>query len=111
MCKIVLSVLLFVTSFCFGQESVTAEIKESKITSLIYTVDSLEELQSIDWDDVKEILEDTEEKVTLGFRVNNENSKENKLKFKHSFEIKSDVEDIDSSINIAKRIIKVLRKF
>lgn len=110
MTKIVLSALFFVTSFCFSQETVTAQVKESKITSLIYTVDSLEELKTINWDDVKEIVNDNEEKVTLGFRVKNDKSKRNTLKFKHSFEIKSDVEDIDSSIDIAKRIIKVLEK-
>lgn len=110
--KIVLSVLLFATSFCFGQDVVTAEVKESKITSLVYTVDSLEELKTINWNDIKDLLKENEnkEKVELGFRVKSKNSDKDTLSFKHSFEIKSDADAIDSSISIAKRIIQILEK-
>ncbi|CAL2102112.1 conserved exported protein of unknown function [Tenacibaculum sp. 190130A14a] len=108
--KILLSAMLFTATISFAQEVAKAEFKESKITSLVYTVDSLEELKTIDWKDVKEIFKDSKDSIQLGFRVKNGKSEVNKLKYKHSFEIKSMPKDIDGSIDIAKRLIKVLEE-
>lgn len=108
-----ISIILFLllNTVVFSQNEV-ATFKESKVTSLIFTVDSVDELKTIDWDDVEEILkknENTDESIILGFKVKNQ-EKDSGLKFKHSFEVKSKVSDLEGVIEFAKKVIKVIVK-
>ena len=110
--KKIITVLLFcLSTMIHSQEDITtAEIDENKITSLIYSVDSIEELKSINWNDVKEIFnsnKDNKEMIVLGFKVK-DNQKNSKLKFKHSFEVKGELSDLDGTIEMAKKMIKVI---
>ncbi len=92
------------------KESAKAEIIDNSITSLVFTVDSVEELETIDWKDVKDIFKNNNEKdsIKLGYRVRFNETKKNDHEFKHSFEIKGKAGDIDESIKIAKKVIKVI---
>ncbi len=53
--------------------------------------------------------ENTDESIILGFKVKNR-EKDSGLKFKHSFEVKSKVSDLEGVIELAKKVIKVIVK-
>lgn len=102
---------LLLSTVAFSQEEVAkATFNESKITSLIYSVDSIKELKSINWDDVKEIFnqnENKEEYIVLGFNVKD---KEKESEFKNTLEVKGKLSDLDGTIEIAKKMIRVIEK-
>ncbi|CAM1340203.1 hypothetical protein [Tenacibaculum amylolyticum] len=111
--KILLLLMLLVAAKLSGQEEVTtAEIHNRKIISLIYTVDSLDELNTIQWDNIKEIVKDNdkEDKIAIGCNVKDENRKECEKKYKYKFVVRGKSEDIDHTITIAKRITKAIQK-
>ncbi|WP_275315725.1 hypothetical protein [Tenacibaculum bernardetii] len=110
--KIITILLISLSSIIYSQEdnTTTAEIKESNITTIVLTVDSIKELKSINWDDVKEVFNentDNEEKVILGFKVKN-NKKDSNLKYKHSFQVEGKLSDLNETIKVVKKTIKIL---
>jgi hypothetical protein len=109
--KIITILLISMSSIIFSQEDVTtAEIKDSNVNSLIFSVDSIEELKSINWDDIKDIFKkntDKDKKVILGFNVKNDD-KNSSRKFKHSFEAKGKLSDMEETIEMTKKMIKVI---
>lgn len=111
--KIITVLMMFISGFSFSQEEHAAiYTNEENTTSLIFSVDSIEELKTIKWDDVKEIFNgnsNKEKKIVLGFKVKND-KKDSKLKFKHFFEVKGKLSDIDGSIELARKMIKVIEK-
>ena len=112
--KIITILLISFSTILFSQEDITmAEMNENKVTSLIFSVDSTDELKSINWVDVKEIFKnnkDENEKVVLGFKVK-DNKSNSKLKFKHSFEVKGKLSDLDGTIEMAKKMIKIIETY
>ena len=109
--KIITILLISISSIIFSQEDVTtAEIEDSNVNFLIFSVDSVEELKNIKWEDIKDIFKantDKDKKFTLGFKVKNED-KNSSLKIKHSFEVKGSLTDLDGTIGMAKKMIKVI---
>lgn len=75
---------------------------EAKVTALSYTSNSISELKSINWEDVKSIFESnkSEEKIELSFEID---LKESKNKLKSSFKVSGETKNIDSLIDIAKK--------
>lgn len=100
--KAILIVLLIIVVKTFSQSVDSVKIKAS---SLIYTVDSVNELETINWNEAKEFFEGNteEEEVTLGIKVKGLNKKKSKVKTKQSFEIKGKVKDLDKLIHIMKK--------
>lgn len=100
--KAILTVLLIIVVKTFSQSVDSVKIKAS---SLIYTVDSVNELETINWNEAKEFFEGNteEEEVTLGIKVKGLNKKKSKVKTKQSFEIKGKVKDLDKLIHIMKK--------
>lgn len=93
--KVIVILLLLISVVTYSQNpGATAEIKENSVTKLIYTVNSNEELKSINWSDIKDIFKEDskEETIVLGFKV------------------KGKVSDIDNTIEITKKVIKVITK-
>ena len=82
---------------------------EFKVHSIKYTVNSAEDLKSINWNDVKEIFKEnnTEELIELAFEINLPNSKN---KYKSSVKAGGKSEDIDALIKIMKKGVKVITK-
>ena len=82
---------------------------DSKITSLKYTTSSINEFETINWQDVKSIFETNkpEEKIEMTFEID---LKESKDKFKSSVTVGGKTEEIDSLIKRAKKIIKSIIK-
>ncbi|PKH50542.1 hypothetical protein CXF68_07455 [Tenacibaculum sp. Bg11-29] len=95
--------LVCISGVISSQENITtAEIKESNINSLRFSV---EELKSINWNDIKDVFNENinkDKKIILGFNVKNNNI--------HSFEIKGSLSDLEGTIEIAKKVIKVIEK-
>ena len=110
--KKTITLLLFcLSAIVYGQKDIaTVELDENKVTSLIFSVDSVKELKTINWNDVKEIFKsnkNSSEIVAIGFTVR-DNQKDSKLKFKHSFKVKGKLSDLDGTIAMTKRMIKVI---
>ena len=109
MAQIATIILCFLTLSVFSQnEDSIVTIKESKITSVVLTVDNIDKIKAVNWQDVKDILKKSNDSIRLGFRVKNNLLADNKLKFKHSFDIKTKAENIDETIEIAKKVIKII---
>ncbi|QOD60268.1 hypothetical protein H9I45_13085 [Polaribacter haliotis] len=104
------SVLLFLfcslISFAQKDKSITSEIK---VTSVSYTVDTIEELKTIDWKNIKEAFENNkpEEIIELNFGIN---LKESKYKVKSSIKISGESRNLDSLFFKAKKGVKSLIK-
>jgi len=111
--KISTILFLLISGLLYSQsEAPTTTIKESKITSLVYSVDSVEVLKTINWDDVKEIFnrnENKDESIVLGFKVKSDTN-DSEPKFKHSVEVKGKMSDLDGTIKITRKMIKVIEK-
>ena len=111
--KISTILFLLISGLLFSQsEAPIATLKESKIISLVYSVDSLEELKTINWDDVKEIFnrnENKDESIVLGFKVKRDVN-DSEPKFKHSVEVKGKMSDLEGTIEITRKMIKVIEK-
>lgn len=109
--KIITILLISLSSIIYSQEdNTTAEIKESNVTTLIFSVDSVKELKSINWNDVKEIFNENtnkKEKIILGFKVKN-NKKNSNLKYKHSFQVEGELTDLNETIKVVKKTIKII---
>lgn len=100
----------FLLSFVYGQdEAASVKFNNSKITELSFTVDDLTELKTINWKDIKEMVNTNKssDSITLGFKVKGK-SKKSSLKYKHSVQVKGKTEDINGVIAINKRMIKIL---
>lgn len=112
--KLAIVLFLFSSSLIVSQ-SKSIEVKDSinldtdtKITSLIYSVDSAEELEKINWDDVKSIFETNKpnEIIKMTFRINEKESNDKKVKVSGKFSVEGKTEDIDGLINLCKKGIK-----
>ncbi|CAM1351745.1 hypothetical protein [Tenacibaculum insulae] len=111
--NIIIILFLLTANLILAQEDVTsAKFTESNITSLVYTVGAVEELNEINWNDIKGIFDENTNKneiIVLGFKVKNA-TKNDTSKFKHSFQVEGKLEDIDGTIKITKKVIKLLQK-
>ena len=110
--KRVLTILLLSASlFGFGQEEKTNEVylrnSAATITSIKYSTNSIKELETIDWKDVKSIFEYNEEDeiITMSFAID---LKESKNKFKSSITVSGESKHIDSLIVRSKKIVKAM---
>lgn len=117
--KSIITLLLVTSSFVLKaqeekKDAMYFKNTESKITSLKYTSNSVSELKSIKWEELKEIFETNKpkEKIELSFEVN---LKESKNKLKSSFTVSGETKSIDSLIVLAKKgvngLIRISRKY
>ncbi|WP_064965681.1 hypothetical protein [Tenacibaculum ovolyticum] len=104
--KIINILLVCMSGVISSQENIrTAEIKESNINSLIFSVDAIKELKSINWNDIKDIFNENrnkDKKIILGFNVKNNSM--------HGFEVKGSLSDLEETIKITKKLIQVIEK-
>lgn len=104
--KIINILLVCISGVISSQENIkTEKIKESNINSLIFSVNTIKEQKSINWNDIEDIFnEDTnkDKKIILGFNVKNNNI--------HYFEVKGSLPDLKETIKITKKLIQVIEK-
>ena len=81
----------------------------SKITSLKMTSNSTQDLETINWKDIRSIFEynNPEEKIELSFELD---LKESKSKFKSSISVVGETKKLDSLILKSKKYLKALIK-
>ena len=96
----------------FSQETTLDVIKEdAKITihAMKFSVNSAEELQTINWKEIKDSFNDNnpEELIELAFEID---LPESKNKFKSSFKVGGRTKDIDALIKKMKKGVKKIVK-
>ncbi len=96
-----MSLLLF-TAFQMNAQDIHSKVTKKTATSYTYTVKSVEELQTIDWDIVKDFFRDNEddEEITLGYRIIGMQQKGNQLKIEESFMLTGKFKDIDKLVKV-----------
>ncbi|TXD46394.1 hypothetical protein [Polaribacter sp. IC073] len=106
------TLLLLISSICsYSQEKKTAvsDTKniETKGTSLKFSSNSVKELESIEWNDLKSVFESNNEDeiVNLIFEID---LNESENKFKGSFTVSGKTKNIDALIVKAKKMVKGL---
>lgn len=108
--KLLIVLFAFSYSFVNAQKDSNAELTftESKVNSLKFSVDSSEELNSINWKDIKDVFLENKDQdsISLAFELK-KNAKRNLY---YKFSIKGTSNNIDNLINRSKKIINVLHK-
>jgi hypothetical protein len=106
-----ISALLFVTlGYSQKKEKPFATyISEPNITSLMFSVDSMGELKTINWKDIKEIFSSNSknQKIELAFEFDLAKSRNT---IKGSFKVGGESKDIDNLIKRAKKLVKGMVK-
>ena len=99
--NIITVVLLITTMSAFAQAKKTKEVK-FKTTSLVFSVDSSDELKTINWDEAKDFFKDSDEdeEISIGFKVKKGDSRNTKLNIKESMVLNGKVAHIDKFIKI-----------
>ena len=108
--KIILIACLFVASYGFAQETDTKT--EVSIKSLKIQCDSPEDLKTVDWDDIREVINmnKPDEMISLEFGVHNEQETKTKISGSFNFTIKGKTKNIENMIARAKKGVKALEK-
>ncbi|MCI2228911.1 hypothetical protein MC378_07005 [Polaribacter sp. MSW13] len=116
--KIILIICIFTSAFVFSQKKHVSYINTN---SLSISVTSSKELETINWQDIKEVFKDNdpESDVSLEIKVKLEEKSTNKLSYKYDYSFKSNskAKDIDSlivrmkkGVNYINRVTKNLKK-
>lgn len=102
-------------SACFAQTDINnTKVTTSKVNSLSYMADKIEELESINWEDIKEMFNNNNKNdtVELTFGID---FKKSKMKFKSSIKVSGEIKDLDSLIAKSKKgvvsLIKISKKY
>lgn len=113
--KFITTIFLLVLTFSAHGQNNTIKVSDFKVTtSLSYVVNTSKELETINWNQIKEKFNNhhKDEFIELTFGLNQPNAKNN---FKSSFKVSGDVKNIDSLIKQAKKgvksIIKLSKKY
>lgn len=110
--RIIITMLLFISALGVAQEEKGIKaINEVNlhITSLSYSMESVEELQSIDWKELETLFEenDNDQEIALKFELKLGGDQK---RFKSSFSVKGKTKNMDDLINKAKKGVKSLIK-
>lgn len=101
------ALFLFVSILGYAQTNQIDKI--INVTSVKYTADDVEDLESIDWDYIEEAFENNneEENIELTVAIN---FKESKNKFKSSFTVRDKSKNLERFITRGKKGVKSLIK-
>ena len=107
----VLFVFTFVVNYAQKNIKINEEnnLKESKITSVSYSVNNPDELKTIDWKKIKDVFRTNKDgqEIKLSFELD---LKKSKNKFKTSYTVSGQTKNIDSLIIKAQKGIKGIIK-
>ncbi|SDR69406.1 hypothetical protein SAMN05216503_0451 [Polaribacter sp. KT25b] len=113
--KILTVLLLIASTIIYGQEEKNTFTKaESKITEIKYSLNSIKELEDIDWKELKAFFDTNKptDKIALSFELDLQESKNN---IKSAITISGETKNIDSLIIRAKKgvlsIIKISKNY
>lgn len=121
--KVTTVFLLLCTSILIAQHKSVA-INESintntevKVTSMSYKVDSVKELENIDWDEVKTIFETNkdEELIKMSFGIDLKKTENQKVSIAGKFTVEGKSKNLDDLIAKSKKgingLIKLYKKY
>ncbi len=100
--KNIITVILLITAInAFAQTKKTKKVK-FKTSSLVFSVDSTDELKTINWDETKDFFKnsDEDEEISIGFKVMKGDNINTKFKVKESMVLNGKVTHIDKFIKI-----------
>ncbi|WP_405609378.1 hypothetical protein [Polaribacter sp. Asnod1-A03] len=111
--KIVLVICLFISSFIFSQTQ-DVNLNYINTNSVSVSVDSPEELQTINWDDIKSAFKDNDPESEISFEIKlktkEKSKKDAKVKYDYSFKSTSKAKDVDSLIVRMKKGVNYINK-
>lgn len=107
--KILITLLFFISIKAFSQES-QSNINVINIESLQFKVDSVNELETINWKDVKETFEENSPESAIFLKIVVDKKKENSIVKSFSYKVDGKAKDIDSLITRLKKGIKLFKK-
>ncbi|QBA65223.1 hypothetical protein [Muriicola soli] len=92
------------------RQSPASRQTEIAINALHITVDSFEELQDVDWSEIREIFRDnkSDEIISIGFSLKDQIQRNNYTMDSFEFTLKGKTEEVESMISKTKRIIASL---
>lgn len=117
--KKIITLLVALTSFIGFAQSKNIVLEDNynynsqvKITSLSYDVDSVTELEEIDWKEIKSIFNTNNEDVVikLSFAINMKKQKNKKVKIAGKFSVEGKTDNIEELIKKSKKGVKGLIK-
>ena len=103
-------ICVFCVSYSFAQE--TDETNEISIKSLKIECDSTQELKTVNWDDIREVISMNKpnETIELELGVKYKHGTNTSIKGNFSFKISGEAKDVDHMIIRAKKGVKALEK-
>ena len=107
--KTIISLVLLLFVYTLSAQQINSKKSDTTISLIEISTDSLEELDNINWKDIKEIFSNNQAKdsMQIGFKIKN---KKDKLTYTNAFSIKGKTEDIDGTIKMAQKIISIIKK-
>lgn len=104
--------LLFLLSLIISQVSAQQDIPFSgqadiSVNALHFSVDSVEELQKIDWVEIRDLFRDNtpEEPIELGFSLKRQVKRETYTMDSFEFTLRGKTEEVESMISKTQKII------
>ena len=108
--KLLVAICLFTFTYGYSQKKGRSfKSLDAKVTAVSYSVSSIEELETIDWESAKEFFSENEDdvEIKMSFEID---LKESKYKIKAKFSVGGESQEIDSLIVKSKKGIKGLIK-
>jgi len=99
--KLLFISLLLLSSIVFSQEKKVT--LESNFESIEISIDSLEEIDTIKWDDFKDIFKDNKPETTISMKVTVKNIKKENLVTNFSIGVNGKCDQIDSLVDQLKK--------
>ena len=113
MIKIIFAICVFASSLIFSQNKNSSK-NYMNVNSLSFTVDSLKELATINWQDVKEAFKQNspESNIFLEIKLKTKEKQKAKLKVNYdfSFKVAGKAREIDSLVLCMRKGIKFINK-
>jgi hypothetical protein len=108
--KIILIICILCAGYGFAQD--TDKTNEISIKSLKIECDSAEDLKTVNWDDIREVINMNKpnETIALEFGVHHKRATKAKVRGSFNFTITGKTKDIDNMITRAKKGVKALEK-
>ena len=108
--KLIIISFLLLSPIAFSQEKKV--ISESNFESIEITVDSLEEIDSIKWEDFKDIFKENNPESTISLKIAVKNIKNENLIGNFSIGVNGKSEQIDSLVaQLKKGVLKMKQLF
>ncbi|MDP5106624.1 MAG: hypothetical protein NWQ31_10705 [Polaribacter sp.] len=91
MCKIIVVIFIFTSALVFSQDNIVDK-NYTNINSISISVDSVKELETISWQDIKAAFvdNDPESMISLEIKVKSEEKTADKSKYTYDFSYKSE---------------------